>query len=148
MAASSKPMPQDPHRDPGLRLAAQSGLDVMLTDAVVEDGGVGRFLKPRAAARTVAGLTRHPHRTARDANALGVELGRVAAGRSGVRPAKGDRRFGDRAWQNNWLFHRLMQAYLATLSSPVASFKTLCQSSVAPLRRMLFNHIPTSLLSA
>ena len=114
MAASSKPMPQDPHREPGLRLAAQSGLDVMLTDAVVEDGGVGRFLKPRAAARTVAGLTRHPRRTARDATALGVELGRVAAGRSGVRPAKGDRRFGDRAWQDNWLFHRLMQAYLAT----------------------------------
>ena len=114
MAASSKPMPQDSQREPGLRLAAQSGLDVMLTDAVVEDGGVGRFLKPRTAARTVAGLTRHPRRTARDATALGVELARVAAGQSEVRPAKGDRRFGDRAWQDNWLFHRLMQAYLAT----------------------------------
>jgi hypothetical protein len=63
MAASSKPMPQDPHREPGLRLAAQSGLDAMLTDAVVEDGGVGRFLKPGATARTIARLTRHPRRT-------------------------------------------------------------------------------------
>ena len=38
----------------------------------------------------------------------------MAAGRSDARPAKGDRRFGDRAWQDNWLFHRMMQAYLAT----------------------------------
>jgi hypothetical protein len=40
--------------EPGLRLAARSGLDVMLTDAVLEDGRVGRFLKPRAAARMIA----------------------------------------------------------------------------------------------
>jgi len=32
---------------PGLRHAARSGLDVVLTDAVLEDRGVGRFLKPR-----------------------------------------------------------------------------------------------------
>ena len=113
MAATSKPMPGDSHPDPGLRLAARSGLDVMLTDAVLEDGGVGRFVKPRAAARTIAGLARHPRRTARDGTGLGVELARVTAGRSAVRPAKGDRRFGDRAWQN-WLLHRLMQSYLAT----------------------------------
>ena len=43
-----------------------------------------------------------------------MELARVAAGRSDTVPAKGDRRFGDRAWQDNWLFHRVMQAYLAT----------------------------------
>ncbi len=40
---------------PGLRLAARSGLDVMLTDAVLEDGGVGRFLKPRAAGARLQG---------------------------------------------------------------------------------------------
>ena len=114
MAATSKSMPGDSHPDPGLRLAARSGLDVMLTDAVLEDGGVSRFLKPRAAARTVAGLVRHPRRTARDATGLGVALARVAAGQSQLRPAKGDRRFGDRAWQDNWLLHRLMQSYLAT----------------------------------
>jgi polyhydroxyalkanoate synthase subunit PhaC len=115
MAATSKQLtPRDSHAEPGLRLAARSGLDVMLTDAVVEDGGVGRFLKPRATARTMAGLARHPRRAARDATGLSVELARVAAGQSDVRPAKGDRRFGDRAWQDNWLFHRLMQAYLAT----------------------------------
>ena len=50
--------------EPGLRLAAQSGLDVMLNDAVLEDGGVGRLLKPRAAGRAMAGLARHPRRAA------------------------------------------------------------------------------------
>jgi hypothetical protein len=66
--------------EPGLRLAARSGLDVMLTDAVLDDGGLGRFLKPRAAGRTIAGLARHPGRTARDAGRFGVELARVARG--------------------------------------------------------------------
>jgi polyhydroxyalkanoate synthase subunit PhaC len=101
-------------REPGLRLAARSGLDMMLTDAVLEDEGVARFFKPRAAARTIAGLARHPWRTARDAGGLGLELAGVAAGRSEVRPVKGDRRFGDRAWQENWILHRVMQGYLAT----------------------------------
>ena len=49
MAATSEPMPQDSRAEPGLRLAARSGLDVMLTDAVVEDGGVGAL--PQAAGR-------------------------------------------------------------------------------------------------
>lgn len=110
MAATSPPK----QSEPGLRAAARSGLDVMLTDAVLEDGGVSRFLKPRAAGRTVAGLVRHPRRTARDAGGLGMELARVAAGRSAVGPAKGDRRFGDQAWSGNWAFRRLMQGYLAT----------------------------------
>ena len=59
-------------------------------------------------------MARHPRRTTRDAADFGVELARVAAGRSDARTGKGDRRFGDRAWQDNWLFHRVMQAYLAT----------------------------------
>ena len=99
---------------PGLGSAARSGLDVMLTDAVIEDGGVRRFLKPRAAGRAVVGLARHPGRAARDTRGLGAELVSIAAGRSEVGPAKGDRRFGDRAWQKNWLLRRVMQGYLAT----------------------------------
>ena len=43
--------------------------------------------------------------------ALG-DLVRVAVGRSDVEPAKGDRRFVDRAWRENPAFRRLMQAYL------------------------------------
>lgn len=102
MTATSTPRQQPSDSEPGLRSAARSGLDVMLTDAVLEDGGVSRFLKPRAAGRTVAGLVRHPRRTARDASGLGMELARVAAGRSAIGPAKGDRRFVDQAWSGNW----------------------------------------------
>jgi polyhydroxyalkanoate synthase subunit PhaC len=98
---------------PGLRLAARSGFDVLLTDAVIDDGGVGRFLRPRVAGRTITALARHPIRTARDAGTLGLELGRVGAGWSAVAPAKGDHRFADRAWQGNWLLRRVMQSYLA-----------------------------------
>ena len=100
--------------EPGLRRAAQSGLDVMLSDAVLESGGVGRFLKPKPAGRTIAGLARHPRRTARDAGRFGLEQARVATGRSDARPSKGDRRFSERAWQDNWLLRRVMQSYLAT----------------------------------
>ena len=86
---------------------------MMLTDAALEDGGVRRFLKPWAAGRTVTGLARHPRRAARGAGGLGAELVRIAAGRSELEPPKGDRRFGDRAWQDNGLLRRLMQGYLA-----------------------------------
>jgi len=99
--------------EPGLRRAARSSLDVMLSDAVLEGGGVGRFVKPGAAGRTIAGLARHPRQAANDAGRFGVELARVAGGRSGARPSKGDRRFGERAWQDNWLLRRMMQSYLA-----------------------------------
>ena len=114
MAATSTPEQRASGREPGLRSAARSGLDVMLTDAVLEEGGVSRFVKPRAAGRTMAGLARHPRRTASDASGLWMELARVAAGRSAIGPAKGDRRFGDQAWSGNWAFRRLMQSYLAT----------------------------------
>jgi polyhydroxyalkanoate synthase len=104
---------RDGEDTPGLRLAARSGFDVLLADAVIDDGGVARFLKPKVAGRTIGALGRHPLRTVRDAGAFGIELGRVAAGRSTVAPAKGDHRFADRAWQGNRLLRRVMQSYLA-----------------------------------
>jgi hypothetical protein len=36
----------------------------MLSDAVLEGSGVGRFVKPQAAGRTILGLARHPRRAA------------------------------------------------------------------------------------
>jgi class II poly(R)-hydroxyalkanoic acid synthase len=44
---------------------------------------------------------------------LTTELARAATGRSKLEPAKGDRRFSDSAWEDNWLLHRLLQGYLA-----------------------------------
>jgi len=97
----------------GAHAATRAALDVMLTDAAVEPGVIGRLVQPTATARLAAGLARHPARVARRVGGLGAELGRVALGTSDVAPRKADRRFGDRAWQDSWLFHRLMQAYLA-----------------------------------
>ncbi|MBV9799621.1 MAG: alpha/beta fold hydrolase [Solirubrobacterales bacterium] len=116
MSVTANSTPKEPVSppEPGLRRAAQSGLDVMLSDAALESGGVGRFLRPKAAGRTIAGLARHPRRSGRDAGRFGVELARVAAGSSETRPSKGDRRFAERAWQDNWLLRRVMQSYLAT----------------------------------
>jgi polyhydroxyalkanoate synthase len=91
--------------------AARSGLDVMLSEASA--GGPPRFIAPGSAVKVTAGLARHPGRVVSRAAGLGQELARTAAGRSELAPAKGDRRFGDRAWEGNWLFRRVLQGYLA-----------------------------------
>jgi polyhydroxyalkanoate synthase len=91
--------------------AARSGLDVMLADAAA--GGPPRFFAPGPGVKVGAGLARHPRRVATRAAGLTAELGRVAAGRSELGPAKGDRRFADPAWAGNWLLRRLLQSYLA-----------------------------------
>ena len=44
---------------------------------------------------------------------LGIELAKVAVGRSAITPDPKDWRFENRAWKENPLFHRLGQAYLA-----------------------------------
>ncbi len=91
--------------------AARSGLDVMLSDAAA--GGPPRFIAPGSAVKVTAGLARHPGRVVSRAAGLGVELARTAAGRSELVPAKGDRRFGDPAWEGNWLLRRVLRGYLA-----------------------------------
>ena len=91
--------------------AARGALEILLTDAAV--GGRRRFVPVGAAARTAAGLARRPRRPVARATALGAELARVVTGRSPLRPAAGDRRFGDRAWQTNPMLRSLLQAYLA-----------------------------------
>jgi polyhydroxyalkanoate synthase len=49
-----------------------------------------------------------------EATRLGVELIRIARGRSDVAPAKGDRRFTDPAWTSNLVFRMIGQSYLAS----------------------------------
>jgi polyhydroxyalkanoate synthase len=104
-------------RSSGPRFAAQSALDVMLTDAAVEQGGAHRFIKPVAAAKVAAGLARRPDRVARRAGDLGRGVATALTGRSEAAPAKGDRRFSDRAWRESWLLRRLLQTYLATVDT-------------------------------
>ena len=100
------------HAATGPRAAAQVGLDVLLTDAAVGQG-TRRFIQPRIAAEVTLRATRHPRKTLGRAVALSGELARVARGRSEQAPPKGDRRFADPAWQQNWLLRALLQSYLA-----------------------------------
>lgn len=75
--------------------------------------GVRRKELIGAATRLVGQLARHPGALSGEyANLLG-EYARIAAGRSTLAPAAGDRRFADPAWSGNALFRRLLQSYLA-----------------------------------
>jgi polyhydroxyalkanoate synthase subunit PhaC len=58
-------------------------------------------------ARTATGAL--PKRVA----GLGIEMAKVAVGRSDITPEPKDWRFENRAWKENPLYHRLCQAYLA-----------------------------------
>ena len=97
----------------GARAAARSALDVMLTDAAVDEGTLSHFFKPTAAVKVAAGLMRRPRRMADRVGGLGQDLARAATGRSDKQPPKGDRRFADAAWRENWLLRRILQGYLA-----------------------------------
>ncbi|HEX6348797.1 MAG TPA: alpha/beta fold hydrolase [Candidatus Dormibacteraeota bacterium] len=82
-------------------------------------GWAGRMaLRPRALAGEAAGIAR--------------ELGRIAAGRSLVTPAPGDKRFGDPTWQENPAFRRLLQSYL-TLTA--GAHRLVDQADLEPLGR-------------
>ena len=87
--ATSNSKPRIPASEPGLRLAARSSLDVMLSDAVLKGGGVGRFVKRRATCRTLAGLRaiRGGPRAMRVASASTWRVWRPGAPRLGRRRA-------------------------------------------------------------
>ena len=97
---------------PDSRTASPS-LDAMLTDAALGSGGP-RWLPGVAGAKAATNLALSPRRTLKRAGRYGLELARIAAGRSEVAPAKGDKRFKDKAWEGNPAFKRLGQSYIAT----------------------------------
>jgi polyhydroxyalkanoate synthase len=73
-----------------------------------------RRLRPGGeVARTVGSLVLHPRKLARHGASLAAGLAAVAAGSSELAPPRGDRRFGDPAWQESWYFRRVLQSYLA-----------------------------------
>jgi polyhydroxyalkanoate synthase subunit PhaC len=90
---------------------AAGGLDLLLTDAAL--GVWHRFRPDSSLLRLAAGLARRPGFTGGQAARLGLELGRIAAGRSEVVANPRDRRFADPAWTDNPFLRRSVQAYLA-----------------------------------
>jgi polyhydroxyalkanoate synthase len=91
--------------------SAGAALDLLLTEAGL--GTRARFLPGRETLRLVTRLARRPAQVARRGSALTGELAKIVAGRSEVKPPRGDRRFLDPAWSANWIYRRLLQAYLA-----------------------------------
>jgi len=96
--------------------------------AVVEAVGGGEAVtlpSPRRVAGALFAVARQGRAVSRESVHLGLEMARIASGRSDVAPEPGDRRFSDPAWESNPLFHRLEQSYLATggaLQRLVSSF--------------------------
>jgi polyhydroxyalkanoate synthase subunit PhaC len=86
-------------------------LDALLTEATYSPRQ--RFFAADATLRLGASLGRHPLAVGRRLANLGGELGRVTIGRAQVAPQRGDRRFIDPVWNENPVFRRLMQGYLA-----------------------------------
>jgi polyhydroxyalkanoate synthase len=105
-----------PPRGERRRTHRNAALDTLLTQNV-SGGRATRIARPGPVLRTAAALARRPRRTAGRVGALGAELARVAGGRSTVAPAKGDARFRDRAWEENWALRRVLQGYLAVGST-------------------------------
>ena len=66
-----------------------------------------------AAGRTLGRLGLRPRAVARQLGILATDLAKIAAGKSDYAPAKGDKRWSDPAWEENPLYRRLEQAYLA-----------------------------------
>jgi polyhydroxyalkanoate synthase subunit PhaC len=75
--------------------------------------GIRRKEVLAAASTLLAQLARQPAMLSRQAAKFLAELAQVAAGRSALVPAAGDRRFTDKAWADGAGFRRLLQAYLA-----------------------------------
>ncbi len=87
-----------------IRLVTTANGDAPAAPPEPAPAGVGRVV-----ARVAANV---PVVAAAGARLAGSLVG-VAAGRSDVAPARGDRRFTDPTWSDNPAYHRLMQAYLA-----------------------------------
>src|SRR3979411_396712 len=58
-------------------------------------------------------LVARPGKVGAEVARTGLELGRILAGQSKLKPPDGDRRFADQAWTENPFHRRLLQGYLA-----------------------------------
>src|SRR5258705_10222278 len=86
-------------------------LDLLLTRPVF--GLAERIVPDMSWPRFAVNLARQPRVVASRATTLGRELAAIAAGRSEIAPARGDKRFADPAWVGNPFLKRTVQAYLA-----------------------------------
>jgi len=88
---------------------------VVESGAVSTVGGSDQSAVPpaRELIATLLGMLAEGAELGQEAKSLGSELIRIGRGQSEVAPKKGDGRFRDPAWQDNPVYHRIEQAYLA-----------------------------------
>ncbi|SFP02029.1 polyhydroxyalkanoate synthase [Geodermatophilus dictyosporus] len=120
---ASRPTPDQPNSRPSAvagstdEATEQAGDAVLGLDMVLVDAARGPLRRMVPPARTLAhlggALVRRPQAVTRHGGELVSELGRIVAGRSEIAPSPKDRRFSDRAWKDNWLLRRTMQAHMA-----------------------------------
>ncbi|MGN6679938.1 MAG: PHA/PHB synthase family protein [Streptosporangiaceae bacterium] len=89
-------------------------------DAMNSGLAAGRVSGLEALSALINAMAHSPGLAAR-CRALGRDLAGVAAGTSAIAPARGDRRFTDPAWQQNPLYRRIGQAYLAAANAVTAA---------------------------
>jgi polyhydroxyalkanoate synthase len=70
-----------------------------------------------AAGRVMTRLGLRPRVVARQLRLLAADLVQVAAGRSELVPARGDKRWADPAWRENPVYRRMQQTYLAVTAA-------------------------------
>ena len=98
-----------PRIDPTAAVGADDvGLDQLITKV-----GQRRLLPGPEAGRLLAKAAVQPLSTARRGARLAGGLAGALVGRSTLTPERGDRRFSDPAWSENWVFRRILQGYLA-----------------------------------
>src|SRR5260370_21323009 len=105
--------------DPEAWPVSSSAATMTPAGAADSGGGGEEVAMPslRQAAGGLAAALSQGTTVAREATRLGLDLTRIAWGRSDVAPAKGDRRFTDPAWTSNPVFRVIQKSYLASAGS-------------------------------
>jgi polyhydroxyalkanoate synthase len=107
--ASAAPPPESPPPVP-------ETVEERASDAILGANpflGIDRREQVMALGRLATRLAVKPGTLTRESLSLARELAAVAAGRSSIEPARGDRRFTDTTWRENPAYRRAMQGYLA-----------------------------------
>jgi polyhydroxyalkanoate synthase len=107
--ASAAPPPESPPPAP-------ETVEERASDAILGANpflGIDRREQVMALGRLTTRLAVKPGTLTRESLSLARELAAVAAGRSSIEPARGDRRFTDTTWRENPAYRRAMQGYLA-----------------------------------
>ncbi len=107
MTTAAQVTPQDQAGD-GL---ANIPVDALLAANPFVGLNLGQIVS--AFGRVLIRLGLRPTVVARRSAALAADLAKVLAGREVVTPARGDKRWADAAWRENFAYRRLQQAYLA-----------------------------------